>query len=107
MCSSDLADEIALVAIDAGAADVDTASDPLEVYTMLEDLEQVRRELEAAGIKVESGEIIMQAKQTVELDASKARQNLRLIDMLEDLDDVARVTANFDIPEEVLAEVAG
>jgi transcriptional/translational regulatory protein YebC/TACO1 len=49
----------------------------------------------------------MVAKQTVELDASKARQALRLVELLEDLDDVSRVTANFDIPEEVFAEVAG
>ena len=60
-----------------------------------------------AGVKVESAEIVVQAKQTVEVDAQKARQNLRLIELLEDLDDVSRVTANFDIPEEVFAEVAG
>jgi transcriptional/translational regulatory protein YebC/TACO1 len=49
----------------------------------------------------------MIAKQTVELDSAKARQALRLVEMLEDLDDVQRVTANFDIPEDVFAEVAG
>ena len=49
----------------------------------------------------------MIAKQTVELDATKARQALRLVELLEDLEDVQRVTANFDIPEEVFAEVAG
>ena len=49
----------------------------------------------------------MIAKQTVELDADQARQALRLIDLLEDLDDVQRVTRNVDIPEEMLAELAG
>ncbi len=49
----------------------------------------------------------MIAKTTVELDGSKARQNLRLVELLEELDDVQRVTANFDIPEELFAEVAG
>jgi transcriptional/translational regulatory protein YebC/TACO1 len=49
----------------------------------------------------------MIAKSTVELDAHRARQNLRLIELLEELDDVQRVTANFDIPEDVFAEVAG
>jgi transcriptional/translational regulatory protein YebC/TACO1 len=49
----------------------------------------------------------MIAKQTVELDSGKARQALRLVELLEDLDDVQRVTANFDIPEDVFAEVAG
>ena len=56
---------------------------------------------------VESAESTMIAKQTVELDSSKARQALRLVELLEDLDDVQRVTANFDIPEDVFAEVAG
>ena len=51
---------------------------------------------------VESAESTMIAKQTVELDAAKARQALRLVELLEDLDDVSRVTANFDIPEERL-----
>jgi transcriptional/translational regulatory protein YebC/TACO1 len=58
-------------------------------------------------VPVESAESTMIAKQTVELDAAKARQALRLVELLEDLDDVSRVTANFDIPEEVFAEVAG
>ena len=58
-------------------------------------------------MKIESAESTMVAKQTVELEAAKARSNLRLIELLEDLDDVQRVTANFEIPEEVFAEVAG
>jgi len=102
------ADGVALAAIDAGAADVDT-SDPrsIEVYTAPHDLERIRQALEDAGIAIESAENAMIAKTTVELDAHRARQNLRLIEMLEDLDDVQRVTANFDIPEDVFAEVAG
>ena len=63
--------------------------------------------LESAGVQIESAESAMVAKQTVELDSSKARQALRLVELLEDLDDVQRVTANFDIPEDVFAEVAG
>jgi YebC/PmpR family DNA-binding regulatory protein len=101
------ADEVALVAIDAGADDIDTESDPIEVYTSPHDLQQVRTDIEAAGVKVESAEIAMIAKNTIELDASKARQALRLLESLEDLEDTQRVTANFDIPEEVFAEVAG
>ncbi len=102
------ADEVALAAIDAGADDVDTDdAEAIEVYTSPGDLEAVRKALESAGVPVESAESTMIAKQTVELDASKARQALRLVELLEDLDDVSRVTANFDIPEEVFAEVAG
>ena len=101
------ADEVALLAIDAGADDIDTEADPIEVYTSPGDLEKVRKALEAAGVKVESGEIAMIAQNTVELDAHRARQALRLVESLEDLEDVQRVTANFDIPEEVFAELAG
>lgn len=101
------ADEIALLAIDAGAEDVDTDADPMEVYTAATELERVRRALEAAGVAIESAESAMIARQTVELDPARARQALRLIEALEDLDDVQRVTANFEIPEEVFAEVAG
>jgi YebC/PmpR family DNA-binding regulatory protein len=102
------ADEVALAAIDAGAEDVDTDDDEaIEIYTAPTDLERVRVSLEGAGVPVESAESAMIAKQTVELDAAKARQALRLVEQLEDLDDVSRVTANFDIPEELFAEVAG
>jgi YebC/PmpR family DNA-binding regulatory protein len=101
-------DEVALAAIDAGAEDVDTDDDEaIEIYTSPGDLESIRSALEGSGVAVESAESTMVAKQTVELDANKARQALRLVELLEDLDDVSRVTANFDIPEEVFAEVAG
>jgi YebC/PmpR family DNA-binding regulatory protein len=102
------ADEVALTAIDAGAEDVDTDDEEtIEIYTSPTDLESVRKALESAGVPVDSAESAMIAKQTVELDSAKARQALRLVEMLEDLDDVQRVTANFDIPEDVFAEVAG
>jgi YebC/PmpR family DNA-binding regulatory protein len=102
------ADEVALAAIDAGAEDVDT-DDPeaIEIFTSPGDLERIRAALEAAGVSIDSAESTMIAKQTVELDSTKARQALRLVEQLEDLDDVQRVTANFDIPEDVFAEVAG
>ena len=102
------ADEVALAAIDAGAEDVDTDVDEaIEIYTDPGTLENVRKALEGAGVPVESAENAMIARQTVELDSQKARQALRLVELLEDLDDVQRVTANFDIPEDVFAEVAG
>jgi YebC/PmpR family DNA-binding regulatory protein len=100
-------DEVALTAIDAGAEDVEESGDRIEIYTSPGDLERVRKSLDSAGLPVESAENAMVAKTTVELDGSRARQNLRLVELLEDLDDVQRVTANFDIPEDVFAEVAG
>jgi YebC/PmpR family DNA-binding regulatory protein len=101
------ADEVALAAIDAGAVDVDTDADPIEIYTEPADLEAVRKALEGAGVTVEDAESAMIAKQTVSLDAGHVRKALRLVELLEDLDDVQRVTANVDIPEELMAEVAG
>ncbi len=101
-------DEVTLAAIDAGAEDVETDdAETIAIYTAPHDLEAVRKQLEAGGVPVDSAESTMVAKQTVELDSSKARQALRLVELLEDLDDVSRVTANFDIPEDVYAEVAG
>jgi YebC/PmpR family DNA-binding regulatory protein len=100
-------DEVALAAIDAGAEDVDTEGDRIEIFTSPADLEKIRRSLDDSGVPIESAESTMVAKNTVEVDSNRARQNLRLVEALEDLDDIQRVTANFEIPEEVFAEVAG
>lgn len=99
-------DDIALTAIDAGAEDVDTEGDPLEVLTDPGHLEALRLALEGSGAAIESAEVTMQPRTPIEVDAHVARQNLRLIEALEDLDDVQRVTANFNLPAEVLAEAA-
>jgi YebC/PmpR family DNA-binding regulatory protein len=98
-------DEVQLLAIDAGAEDVDTSGDQVEVYTTPTTLEAVRRSLEAAGVKIDSAQLEMVAKNHVELDEAKARQAMRLVETLEDHDDVQRVTANFEVPEALLAEV--
>jgi transcriptional/translational regulatory protein YebC/TACO1 len=100
-------DEVTLLAIDAGASDVESDADPLEIYCEPGDLESVRKALEKAGIAIESADQAMLAKQTMTVDAAKARQNLRLVEHLEDLEDVQRVTSNLEISEELLAEVAG
>ncbi len=100
-------DEVALLAIDAGASDVETTTDPVEIYTEPGDLEDVQRALRSAGIAIDSGDVAMIAKQTVAVDASRARQNLRLVEHLEDLEDVQRVTSNLELTDEILAEVAG
>jgi YebC/PmpR family DNA-binding regulatory protein len=101
------ADEVALAAIDAGAADVDTDTDPIEIYTEPSELYAVRKAIEGSGIAVDDAESAMIAKQTVNLDADHVRKALRLVELLEDLEDVQRVTTNVDIPEDVLAEMAG
>jgi YebC/PmpR family DNA-binding regulatory protein len=100
-------DEIALLAIDAGASDIETSTDPIEIYTEPADLEAVRAALASTGVVIESADAAMIAKQTMAVDASRARQNLRLVEHLEDLEDVQRVTSNLELTDEILAEVAG
>ena len=100
------ADEVALAAIDAGADDVDTEGDPIEVLTSPTQLEQLRQALAGTGVTIESAEVTMQPTTPIDVDEHVARQNLRLIESLEDLDDVQRVSANFNLPAEVLAEAA-
>ncbi|HEY5629468.1 MAG TPA: YebC/PmpR family DNA-binding transcriptional regulator, partial [Candidatus Limnocylindrales bacterium] len=90
-----------------GAADVDTDTDPIEIYTEPSDLEAVRKALDAAGVVVEDAESAMIPKQTTTVDADHVRQVLRLMDLLEDIEDVQRVTSNADIPEELMEEYAG
>ena len=101
-------DELMLVAADAGAEDVERDGDVFQVTSAAEELAAVRTAIEQAGFDVESAELTMVPKTTVAIeDESKARQVMRLIDALEDNDDVQDVYANFDIPEQVLEAVAG
>jgi YebC/PmpR family DNA-binding regulatory protein len=100
-------DEVTLAAAEGGAEDVELDGSTLEVTTTPESLTGVREALEQAGVEVESAETTMVAKTTIELDdESAARKTLRLIDALEELDDVSEVYANFDIPEQLLETVA-
>jgi YebC/PmpR family DNA-binding regulatory protein len=100
-------DELTLAAADAGAEDVEREGSSFRVTCAPEDLHAVREALEAAGMPVESVQPTMVAKTTVEIDdEGAARKVLRLIDALEENDDVQDVYANFDIPERVLETVA-
>ena len=101
------ADDLALLAIDAGAEDVKVEDDVVEVYTGRGDLEKVRRSLEEAGVAVTSAELSMVAKSTVDLAEKEAVQTLRLLDHLEELDDVQRVHSNADFPDSALAAYSG
>ncbi len=94
-------EEIALRAIDAGAEDVKTEKDYLEVYTKPEDLERVRKVIEENG-HVISAEISLTPQTTVLLEDNKAVQALRFLDELEGLDDVQRVFSNIDFSEDTL-----
>jgi YebC/PmpR family DNA-binding regulatory protein len=99
-------DELMLTAADAGAEDVAYDGSSLQVTTAPEDLATVRGALESAGIVYESAELTMVPRSTVKIeDEGSAKKLLRLVDALEDSDDVQGVYANFDIPEHVLEAV--
>ena len=100
-------DELMLAAADGGADDVALDGHTFHVTAAPEDLAAVRAALAAAGISDESAELTMVPKTTVKIeDEADARKLLRLMDDLEDNDDVQGVYANFDIPEEVLEAAA-
>jgi YebC/PmpR family DNA-binding regulatory protein len=101
-------DELFLAAADAGADDLEQDGTVFEVTSAPENLAAVRGAIEAAGFTVESAELSMVPKNTVAVgDESSAKRVMRLIDDLEESDDVQEVYANFDIPEQVLEAVAG
>jgi YebC/PmpR family DNA-binding regulatory protein len=97
------ADELALVAIDAGAEDVQVSDGAIEVYTAPPDLEKVKKALEDHGLPVESAETARVPKTTVQLDERAAIQALRLVEKLEGLDDVQKVYFNAEFSDDVLA----
>ena len=101
-------DELTLAAAEGGAEDVELDGSSYQVTCAPEQLAAVREAVEAAGFSVDAAELTMVTKTTVEVaDENEAKKILRLIDQLEDNDDVQDVYANFDIPERVLEAVAG
>jgi len=95
-----------LAAIDAGADDVEEDGDLLKVVSDPSQLTAVREALESDGVEIQSADVTMEPTSVVEVPESEAGSLLRLLDSLDEQDDVNEVHANFDIPEEVLARVA-
>jgi YebC/PmpR family DNA-binding regulatory protein len=91
-------------ALDAGATDVGDEGDVFEVYTDPTELSAVAEALKAAKVPYASAEVQRVPKTLVELTGDDARKVLRLVEALEELDDVQRVSANFDIPDEILQQ---
>jgi len=98
------ADDLALNAIDAGADDVKIESDYVEIYTMPEDLEAVRSALEAKNVPITSAELFKVPKTMVQLDDKAAMQTMKLLEKLEELDEVQHVSSNADFPDAVLEQ---
>ena len=101
-------DDLMLVALDAGAEDIADTGDTWVVTTAATDLHSVRTALDGAGIAVASADLTMAPTMTVPLgDEASAKSVLRVVDALEEHDDVQNVFGNFDIPDDVLAVVMG
>jgi YebC/PmpR family DNA-binding regulatory protein len=98
-------DELMEIALESGAEDVAEQENDYRIVTSPEDFRAVREALGAANVALENAEITMIPQNSIDLDAGTAKQTLRLIDALEENDDVQEVYANFDISEEVMAEV--
>jgi YebC/PmpR family DNA-binding regulatory protein len=98
-------DTVMMAALEGGADDVEAAGDQWEVTCAPGDLAAVRAAVEEAGVVVEQGEVSQIASVSVPVNEAGAPKVLRLVDALEDLDDVQSVYANFDIPDEVLASL--
>jgi YebC/PmpR family DNA-binding regulatory protein len=98
-------DQVMEAALDAGAEDVLDQGDSWEINTAPEDFEAVRQALESAGMEFLSAEITMIPKNTVPVDSETGLKLMKLMDALDDNDDVQQTNANFELPEELLAEM--
>ena len=97
-------EELTLKAIDAGAEDVIEETGFIEIYTKPEELESVKSTLEQDGTPIASFEVAMVPKTTVQLGEKEAIQTLRLLDKLDEEDDVRYVTSNVDFTDEIMAK---
>lgn len=99
-------DEVLLHAVEAGAEDLANEGEYYRITTSFSDFHAVREALTNGGIDVEEAETTMIPKSTVAVDGSDAERLLKLLDALEDDDDIQKVAANFDIDEEILARAS-
>jgi YebC/PmpR family DNA-binding regulatory protein len=97
------ADDLFMMAVEAGAEDVDVSSDFVEIYTASADLHWVRERLDRQGLEIEEAELSMVPKTLMSLSEKETLQVMGLVEQLEELDDVQQVYSNLDIPEEILA----
>ncbi len=102
MGDEEQAEELGLLAIDAGAEDIQIDEGVLEIYSPIERLQDVQKSIEGESVAVRSAEMSMVPKTTIPLGEREAEQTLRLLDVLEDLDDVQKAFTNADFPPEVL-----
>jgi YebC/PmpR family DNA-binding regulatory protein len=99
-------EELMTIALDAGAEDFKSDEKNYEIITSVQDFEKVKQIIQEKGIKCQDAEITMIPSSTIKVTGNDAKQVLALIDGLEEHDDVQQVYANFDIPDEILEQVA-
>jgi YebC/PmpR family DNA-binding regulatory protein len=99
-------EELFSVTVDAGAEDIKSSGKNYEIFSEPKDLEAIKEALRAKNIKWEEAELTKIPNSTIKLSGNQAKQVLTLVEALEDHDDVQKVYANFDIPDEVLEEIA-
>ena len=99
-------DDVLSVALDAGADDVRSTAEAYEVLTPVEQFFRIKQALQARSIPIQSADITMVPKTTVRVEGKEAQHLLRLMDALEEHDDVQHAYANFDIPDEILQQVS-
>lgn len=99
-------DEVMTVALEAGAEDVTAEKDFFEVVTTPADFDKVKRAFDEKGLAYSSAELTRNPQTSVNLEGKQASQVLRIMDALEDNDDVQKVYANFDVPDDVMEELS-
>lgn len=99
-------DDVALLAIDAGATEFETDDGSAVIFTEPTDLHKVQEALTSAGLETESAELVMKAKDLITVEPDQAVKIIRLIEKLEDLDDVSNVYSNLEVTDEVFAQVS-
>jgi YebC/PmpR family DNA-binding regulatory protein len=98
-------DEVMTVALEAGAEDVVAETDYFEVVTAPRDFDKVKKAFDEKGVVYSSAELTRNPQTTVKIEGKQASQILRIMDALEDHDDIQKVYANFDVPDEVMEEL--
>ncbi len=98
-------DDLMELAIDAGADDMQTVADHYEITTAVENFETVRKALEGAGVPMDTAELTRIPQNMVTLDAKKGKTLLKLMDILDDHDDIQKAYSNFNIPDDVMTAI--
>jgi YebC/PmpR family DNA-binding regulatory protein len=99
-------DELMTIALDAGAEDVTDEKDFFDVVTAPADLEKIKSKLTEAGIPVQAAQLTKVPQTYVKLEGKHAEQTIRLMETIEDHDDVQKIYSNFDIPDEIIEELS-